>query len=404
MSQAGSILRNSGPGGFVQTLNHVPPIAGNIDLTSTGGTIAITPNIGFGTVNLEVGGVVADSFNGNTGTAIPVAGVVNIVTANSTPIFAGAGNTLTLDFNLTSNLGLGSSLPALTTGTGNLTYGRFAGQALTSGLSNILIGVAAGAGLTTGSTNVFIGQSVAAGSTATGGNVGIGIGALLGLTTGLSHTAIGASSHGLVTTGSFSTCLGSNSGAGHTGADSSNICIGYNTIGTAGQSNTLRIGNATGVGNGALATAFICGIDGVNVGSVATVVTEASNKLGTATITGGTNITITPGANTITISDSQAQLLPSYSVANATPYVVTATDFYITVDTTTIPITIQLPNAPTNLRRFIIKDSGGMAATNNVTVTTVGGVVVIDAAATFVMNTNYQAIELVFATVGYQVF
>jgi hypothetical protein len=68
------------------------------------------------------------------------------------------------------------------------------------------------------------------------------------------------------------------------------------------ESNTLRIGSATGAGNKELNRAFICGIDGVNVGSVAKVLTMASNQLGTATITAGTGILVTPTANTITIS------------------------------------------------------------------------------------------------------
>lgn len=121
-------------------------------------------------------------------------------------------------------------------------------------------------------------------------------------------------------------------------------------------------------------------------------------------IVGGLN-TVTSGAvSTLTIAAAPAQYLTNYSVANATPYVVTATDFYITVDTSTIPITIQLPNAPTIYRRFVIKDSAGNASAQNVTVTTVGGVKLIDGAATFVMNTNYQAIELVYDNFGYQIF
>ena len=91
-------------------------------------------------------------------------------------------------------------------------------------------------------------------------------------------------------------------------------------------------------------------------------------------------------------------------MANATPFVVNATDFYITVDTSTMPITIQLPDAPTIYRRFVIKDSAGNAAVQNITVTTVSGIKVIDAAATFIMNTNYQAIEVVYDGFGYQVF
>lgn len=121
-------------------------------------------------------------------------------------------------------------------------------------------------------------------------------------------------------------------------------------------------------------------------------------------VTAGLNIAITGTATAPIVSESQDQYLTNYRVANASPFVVNATDFYITVDTSTIPITIQLPNAPTIYRRFVIKDSAGNAAAQNVTVTTVGGVKLIDGAATFVMNTNYQAIELVYDNFGYQIF
>ena len=123
-----------------------------------------------------------------------------------------------------------------------------------------------------------------------------------------------------------------------------------------------------------------------------------------ASVGAGQNITVTVGANTLSIAASQAQILTAYRVANASPFVINATDFYITVDTTAVPITIQLPDAPTTYRRFIIKDSGGMAAINNVTVTTVSGILNIDAAPTFTMNSNYQAIELMYSGFGYEVF
>lgn len=121
-------------------------------------------------------------------------------------------------------------------------------------------------------------------------------------------------------------------------------------------------------------------------------------------IFGGLNIVTSSAGSTVTIAETPARLLNNYSVANASPYVVQADDYYITVDTSTIPITIQLPNAPTQYQVFIIKDSAGNAGTNNITVTTVGGVLLIDAAATFPMNTNYQSIQVVYSGFGYEIF
>ena len=65
--------------------------------------------------------------------------------------------------------------------------------------------------------------------------------------------------------------------------------------------------------------------------------------------------------------------------------------------------TVQLPNAPSTGRIFVVKDSTGSAATNNITVTTVGGAVNIDGATTFVMNAAYESITVVFDGTSYLV-
>jgi len=141
----------------------------------------------------------------------------------------------------------------------------------------------------------------------------------------------------------------------------------------------------------------------VNVGSVAKVVTLASDQLGTATITGGAGIVVTPGANTITIASSGVTPA-NYTNVNTTPYVVLVTDEYLSVDSSGGAITVQLPNAATLSQVFIIKDRTGSAAANNITVTTVGGAVNIDGATTFVMNTAYQAINVIGNGSSYEVY
>jgi len=235
-------------------------------------------------------------------------------------------------------------------------------------------------------------------------NVAIGASSMASFigTTGEQNTAVGRASLDALTDGSFNVAIGAGAGSGFTTGDG-NVYINPPVIAGA-ESNTLRIGFATGVGGSALAAAYVCGIEGVDVGSVAEVVTIDSDQLGSATITAGANIAVTPGANTITISSSAAQIATNYSVANATPFVVPADAYYITVDTSTIAITIQLPNAPTLYQIFVIKDSAGNASANNVTVTTVGGALNLDAATTFVMNTDWQSIQLLYDGFGYQIF
>lgn len=77
-----------------------PSTIGNI--TSSGGTITITN--GAGTINLETDGQVGVQFDGNTGSAVPAAGVLNVVGANGLTV-TGSGSTLTVDGAVTSVTG-----------------------------------------------------------------------------------------------------------------------------------------------------------------------------------------------------------------------------------------------------------------------------------------------------------
>src|SRR6202030_1737618 len=239
--------------------------------TITAGT-GITVTNGPGSITIAASGSgVVETITGNTGGSIsPAAGNINIVTANATPVFAGSGSTETLDFAAPGNLALGSSLASVTTGTQNTALGVGALSSLTTGTNNSALGFKAGHALTTGFDNV----------------------------------AIGAFALDLATTGSYNVALGYNAGSNYIARESSNLLI--NNLGTLGESNVLRIGAGTGTGNQQLAAAYISGIDGVNVGSVAQVVTETGNQLDTATITAGTNVTVTPSANTITIATTGA--------------------------------------------------------------------------------------------------
>lgn len=112
------------------------------------------------------------------------------------------------------------------------------------------------------------------------------------------------------------------------------------------------------------------------------------------------------GASALPVWANASVLTGGYTAVNhaASPYTVLSTDRYLSCDVTAGVITILLPNAPTNYTTYIIKDKVGLAATSNITVTTVGGAVNVDGATTFVMNTAYQAVSLIFNGTSYEVY
>lgn len=156
------------------------------------------------------------------------------------------------------------------------------------------------------------GSTVALDITDSGGNTLLGLGAGDPGITGTNNTSLGKDSLNVVSTGSSNIAIGYQS-MGATTTGSSNIVIGGGGANSATLgNNNIIIGNPTAVpgsitnntviGNDTTAEVYISGIEDVNVGSVAKVVTIDTDRLGSATITAGSGITVTPGANTITIA------------------------------------------------------------------------------------------------------
>ncbi len=94
----------------------------------------------------------------------------------------------------------------------------------------------------------------------------------------------------------------------------------------------------------------------------------------------------------------------NYRTVTTTPYVVQSNDDFLGVNTTATAITIQLPNAPAVGRAYIIKDISGTAVVRNITVTTVGGTVLIDLNASIVINTSLESLQFLFNGTKYLVF
>jgi hypothetical protein len=296
MSQAGSYQKPIPPGTYVETLEG--DVGGKVSSDGTGninivgsGTITVVGNPGTHTLTISNSGAVADSFVTDSGTATPSAGVLDINAGNSAQLcgssveFTGSGHLVQLN---------------VTDANGNVIIGNEAGNASISGENNVSIGVNSLGSLTSGSYNVGVGYNALIGALTAANNVAVGWSALASAGSSAFNTALGTDSLYYLTSGSYNIAAGDNSGINYTGAESSNILLNHE--GVLAESNVLRIGAATGSGNQQLAAAYICGISGVDVASTATVVTEHSDQLGTAVITAGAGITVTPGANTITIA------------------------------------------------------------------------------------------------------
>lgn len=246
--------------------------AGTSITASLGNIIATSGNLVIPTTTSSVGKIVQNS-------------VDLIHTFGSDNLFIGTPSGKSGNYTLTGtdNIAIGAnSLGALTTGTFNHILGSNTGNAIQNGNNNIGIGIATLQGVVSANQNTAIGNNSVRYTTGSN-NVGIGYQAYQG--------SIGT------TSGHDNICIGTQAGSAYIGAETNNIIIGSTLAGTAAESNVTRIGNGQ-------TKCFVAGVDGVNVGSVATVVTEASNQLGTAVLTAGANITITPGANTITIASS----------------------------------------------------------------------------------------------------
>lgn len=130
----------------------------------------------------------------------------------------------------------------------------------------------------------------------------------------------------------------------------------------------------------------------------------ATPMAGTLQVLGGTGISTSGSGDTITITAS-ANPMAYVSVNNAaSPYSALPGDDFISCDTSTGAITIKLPNAPVMAKTYTIKDGAGQAAVSNITITTVGGIVTIDGSTSYVINTNFESINVIFNGTNYEVW
>lgn len=274
---------------------------------------------------------------------------------------AGASTTLTFAIDNDITLGdltpISAGSPALTATTGDivLTAGNLSLPLTAADGSAGIIMQGVDTLLQTLGLNLFLGDAagnLTLDTDAANFNVGIGSLSLSSLTEGGSNSALGKGALSELETGSLNCALGTDSGSNYTTSESNNITI--SNLGTASDSGVIRVGT-----NGTHTSCFIAGIDGVNVGSVAKVVTETSDQLGTATLTAGSNISITPGANTITIAATG--LLSSISITGNSGGALNGSAFTFTGGTS--GLTFSGSGTTETLTGTLVPANGGTGAT-----------------------------------------
>jgi len=193
---------------------------------------------------------------------------------------------------------------------GNTAEGQNALFSLTTGGFNTAVGYLSLWSNTTSSLNTAVGAGALLANTDGNNNTGTGAGALLSDTIGYSNTANGsfalftntqgnnntatgaaalylnsggdvntADGYGALgnnSTGFGNTALGAYAGSQLTTGDN-NIDIGYNVVGVAGETNTIRIGNSD------ITDTFIRGISGATASGGTAVFVNGNGKLGTMT-------------------------------------------------------------------------------------------------------------------------
>lgn len=288
--------------------------------TGTGGTISISTDALASTVNVGTGAAVKTSTFGST---------------NST------------------------SSTTLQSGSGALSISSNAG-AISIASSNGTIGITSGTGIISISTD----------ATATTLNIATGLGAktvTIGSSTSTSSMAIRGGSGAFFVT-SANGAMSIYSGTGVLGISTDPAATTVN-VGTGVAVKACTFGSTTASSTTVIQAPSgglsLVGVDGYNVGSVAKVLTEASNVIGTATITAGSGITVTPTANTITITNSSSGGVLAWTEVTGTSASMAVNNGYIASNAGVVTLTLPASAAVGNVIAVSGKGAGGWLVAQN---------------------------------------
>lgn len=276
----------------------------------------------------------ANTFVTDSGTAVPFSGVLNVLGGDNI-VTSAFGNTI--DVAVTPNIDLPATNSAGTQGIykiGGVDFGFLfppssvyvggAGNTTNNpllALHNVGVGESALTAITTGNNNTAIGGGTLGSNTTGLNNVALGYLALNTITTGDTNIALGNQAMENILDGNDNLAIGFSAGSNWNGTESSNIAIGHQ--GVTAEDNAIHIGTQ-GSGAGQQDTCFIAGIYNVAPSSANQVMFVNNNgKLGSstgmdgqviigsssgnpawATLTAGSDITITDASNSITIASS----------------------------------------------------------------------------------------------------
>jgi hypothetical protein len=123
-------------------------------------------------------------------------------------------------------------------------------------------------------------------------------------------------------------------------------------------------------------------------------------------ISGGPGIEVVAnptGSNNLVINQTNVVSKYTNVTFGMSPYTVLSDDYYISVDCSGGPVTINLPDAPITDKTFIIKDRlGNCTPLNLITIKSLSGVTKIDTENEYEMNSNFESAKYLYHGANYE--